>query len=65
MANFCAARLRAKKYGIGSKVETTTQVIQRFDDHQIAHFVDFIVSPHVCTDLPRDAPIPILGIGRN
>jgi hypothetical protein len=26
--------------------------VQRFDDHQIAHFVDFIVSPHVCTDLP-------------
>jgi hypothetical protein len=26
--------------------------VKRFDDYQIAHFVDFIVSPHVCTDLP-------------
>ncbi|CAF2500113.1 unnamed protein product [Rotaria sp. Silwood2] len=49
---FSAARLHAKKYSAGSKVEVTTKVVQRFDDHQIAHFVDFVISPHVCTDLP-------------
>jgi hypothetical protein len=49
---FSAARLHAKKYGVGSRVETIPKVVQRFDDCQIAHFVDFIVSPHVCTDLP-------------
>ena len=48
---FYAARFDAAKYGTGSRVETTT-VVQRFDDRQIAHFVDFIVSQHVCTDLP-------------
>ncbi|CAF2802077.1 unnamed protein product [Rotaria sp. Silwood2] len=49
---FSAARLHAKKYSAGSKVEVTTKVVQRFDDHQIAHFVDFVISPHICTDLP-------------
>jgi hypothetical protein len=49
---FSAARLHAGKFGVGSRVERTTKVVQRFEDHQIAHFVDFIVSPHVCTDLP-------------
>ena len=43
---FSAARFHAAKYGMGFRVETTT-VVQRFDDHQIAHFVDFIVSPYV------------------
>ncbi|CAF2990977.1 unnamed protein product [Rotaria sp. Silwood2] len=49
---FSAARLHAAKYGVGSKVEIIQKVVQRFDDNQIAHFVDFIISPHVCTDLP-------------
>jgi len=40
------------KYGSGSRVEAAPIVVQRFDDNQLAHFVDFIVSPHVCTDLP-------------
>ncbi|CAF4309646.1 unnamed protein product, partial [Rotaria sordida] len=40
---FSAARLHAAKYGAGSKFETTTKVVQWFDNHQIAHFVDFIV----------------------
>ncbi|CAF5097862.1 unnamed protein product, partial [Rotaria sp. Silwood1] len=49
---FTAARLHAKKYSLGSRVEETTKVVQRFDDHQVAHFLDFIISPHVCTDMP-------------
>ncbi|CAF4561127.1 unnamed protein product, partial [Rotaria socialis] len=48
---FSSARLHARKYGVGAKVEVTTKVVQRFDDCQIVHFVDFIVSPYVCTDL--------------
>ena len=46
---FSSARLHASKYGVGSRVETMPKVVQRFDDNQVGHF---IVSPHVCTDLP-------------
>lgn len=49
---FFAARLHATRYGVGSRVEIGTKVVQRFDDNQISHFVDFILSAHVCTDLP-------------
>ena len=49
---FYAARLHARKYGVTSRVEATTKIVKRYDDYQIAHFVDFIVSSHVCTDLP-------------
>ncbi|CAF2802116.1 unnamed protein product [Rotaria sp. Silwood2] len=49
---FSAARFHAAKYGVNSKVDIIPKVVQRFDDYQIAYFVDFIVSPHVCTDLP-------------
>ncbi|CAF1490257.1 unnamed protein product, partial [Rotaria sordida] len=60
---FSAARLHARKYSAGSRVEVTTKVVQRFDDHQIAHFADFIVSPHVCTDLPFGEKILKLSSG--
>ncbi|CAF3693675.1 unnamed protein product [Rotaria sp. Silwood1] len=49
---FSAARMHAAKYGVGSRIDTTSKVVERFDDNQIAHFVDFIISSHVCTDLP-------------
>ena len=49
---FCAARFHAAKYGTGSRVEAKVGPVQRFSDCQIAHFVDFIISPHVCIDLP-------------
>ena len=48
---FSAARLHAGKYSAGSRIEVT-RVVKRFDDHQIAHFIDFIVAPHACNDLP-------------
>ena len=60
---FFAARLHAAKYGLGSKIETATNVVQRFDDGQIAHFIDFIVSPQVCTDLPFGEKILKLSSG--
>ena len=59
---FSAARFHAAKYGMSSRVEITT-VVQRFDDHQIAYFVDFIVSPHVCTDLPFGEKVLKLSCG--
>ena len=49
---YSAARFHATKYGIGSKIEEKVACVQRFSDCQIAHFVDFIISPHVCVDLP-------------
>ncbi|CAF4114683.1 unnamed protein product, partial [Rotaria magnacalcarata] len=49
---FSAARLHARRYSADSRVEETTKFTQRFDDHQVAHFVNFIVSPQVRTDLP-------------
>ena len=49
---FTAARRHAQKYGLGSQVEKTPKVIERFDYQQVSNFVDFIISPHVCTDLP-------------
>ena len=49
---YYTARLHAGGHGAGSRVATTTKIVKRFDDRQIAHFVDFLVSSHVCTDLP-------------
>ena len=49
---YYTARLHAGGHGAGSRVETTTKIVKRFDDCHIAHFVDFIVLSHVCTDLP-------------
>ena len=60
---FSAARLHAAKYGIGGKIERERKVVQRFDGRQVAHFIDFIVSPHVCTDLPFGEKILKLSTG--
>ncbi|CAF1985980.1 unnamed protein product [Rotaria magnacalcarata] len=60
---FSVARLHAAIYGIGSRVKIAAKVVQRFDDQQIAHFFDFIVSPHVCTDLPFDEKVLKLSSG--
>ena len=49
---YYTARLHVGGHGAGSRVETTTKIVTRFDDCQIAHFVDFIVSSHIYTDLP-------------
>ena len=49
---FSAARLYAKAYGAGAKIEETPKMLQKFENRQISHFIDFIISPHVCTDIP-------------
>ena len=58
--SFTAAQRHAQKYGIKSVVETTLKVIERFDDQQISHLVEFITSTHVCTDLPFGGKVLIL-----
>ena len=46
-----AAHSQARKYDISSIV-VTTKVLRRFDDHQIVHFADFILSSRVYIDMP-------------
>ena len=33
-------------------VDPPTKISQRFSFAQLEHFIDFIVSPHICTDIP-------------
>jgi len=49
---FKQARAHADSAGKGSVVDTSRQPTVRYRDEQIAHFVQFITSPHVSTDLP-------------
>lgn len=38
--------------GRGTLPETTIAPMERYSHDQISHFIDFIVSPHITTDLP-------------
>ncbi|CAF4127583.1 unnamed protein product, partial [Rotaria magnacalcarata] len=38
--------------GKGVVVSDTKNSTIRYDDYQLEHFIEFIVSPHICTDLP-------------
>ena len=49
---FTAARKYAAEFGHGAAIEQSPTVIHRFDYDQVEHFIDFITSEHVCTDLP-------------
>ncbi|CAF1277391.1 unnamed protein product [Rotaria sordida] len=49
---FTSARLHASDAGTGVIIERVPRVICRFEPAQIMHFIDFIVSNYVCTDLP-------------
>ena len=60
---FSAARFHATACGIGSRVCEKVNPVRRFTDSQIAHFVDFIISPHVCIDLPFGEKILKLSAG--
>lgn len=46
------ARRYAKCTGKGAVVDDTTTPTIRYEDYQLEHFIEFIVSPHICTDLP-------------
>ena len=49
---FTAARKHAAEFGHGASIDQSAAVIQRFAYDQIDHFIDFITSEHVCTNLP-------------
>ncbi|CAF1544084.1 unnamed protein product [Didymodactylos carnosus] len=49
---FTAARPHALEYGTGRQVERAQSTLARFSDFQVEHFIDFILSSHICTDLP-------------
>ncbi|CAF1568760.1 unnamed protein product, partial [Didymodactylos carnosus] len=49
---FSAARRHAFEFGVGMHIEPTPIVLQRYEDYQVEHFIDFILSPHICTDMP-------------
>ena len=49
---FTAARKHAAEFNRGATVEQSPTVIVRFEEHQVEHFIDFLVSEHVCTDMP-------------
>ncbi|CAF3765947.1 unnamed protein product [Adineta steineri] len=46
------ARFHATKYCAGARVDEKERIVQRFSESQVADFVEFIISPHVCIDLP-------------
>ncbi|CAF1119387.1 unnamed protein product [Didymodactylos carnosus] len=47
-----AVRRHALEFGTGKHIESTPVLRQRFEDYQVEHFIDFILSPHICTDMP-------------
>ena len=49
---FTAARKHAAEFGHGASINQSPVVMQRFDYDQVEHFIEFITSEHVCTDLP-------------
>ena len=49
---FKEARLHANLEGKGRVIDTSRPPTVRYTDEQVAHFVQFITSPHVSTDLP-------------
>ena len=49
---FHLARCHARFLGKGAVVHETRAATVRYDDYQLEHFIEFIVSPHICTDMP-------------
>lgn len=49
---FKMARQHADLVGKGVIIDDTKAPTVRYDDYQLEHFIEFIVSPHICTDLP-------------
>ena len=49
---FTAARKHAAQFAHGTSIDQSPVLIQRFDYDQVEHFIEFITSEHVCTDLP-------------
>ena len=49
---FTAARKHAAEFSRGATVEQSPTIIARFEEHQVEHFIDFLASEHVCTNMP-------------
>ena len=49
---FCTAGLFAYEANSGIKIQRLPQIVCRFESAQIEHFIDFIISNYVCTDIP-------------
>jgi hypothetical protein len=49
---FTADRKHAAEFCHGASIDQSPAVIQRFNYDQVEHFIEFITSEHVCTDLP-------------
>lgn len=49
---YTAARLYAEEYGDGMIIVPPPRTCVRFYPAQMEHFIDFVLSPHVTTDLP-------------
>lgn len=49
---FHIARRHADLQGKGASVNIHRAPLVRYSDHQVEHFIEFIVSAHICTDLP-------------
>lgn len=60
---FTKAREHADFERKGAVVDTSREPAVRYKDEQIAHFVEFITSPHISTDLPFGQKILKLSTG--
>lgn len=60
---FVAARMHASQAGAGVLVPRPPRVSCRYDSAQIEHFIDFILSNHVCTDMPFGEKTLVLSDG--
>ena len=49
---FTVVRTFADRFGPGASLVEPSRTVQRFNPAQVAHFIDFILSPHICTDMP-------------
>ncbi|CAF3347131.1 unnamed protein product [Rotaria sp. Silwood2] len=49
---FTEARFHVANTGVAVFTDPPSRISQRFSFDQIEHFIDIIVSPHVCTDMP-------------
>ena len=49
---FSMARMHAKKYGPGKRIEQASKVRIRFDGAKVDYFISFILSPTIVIDLP-------------
>lgn len=60
---FMAARRHAAELGAGAIIKRPPRTVCRFEKQQVEHFIDFIISNYVCTDVPFGERILVLSDG--